>query len=97
MAADFLIAGFALFVFLAGWFALWTVGVQHDRAMRRLHVERWRQQRVAEFPDVSLVEPYAAAIEHTLTRANLATAEALVAAIERGHRPSMRGRWEVVA
>ncbi len=93
MTAAFIIGGCTLGLFLAGWFALWTVGVQHDRAMRRLHVERWRKERTVEMPDVSLVEPYAAAIEHTLTRANLVTADALVAVIERRHRP----RIEVVA
>ncbi len=93
MTAGLIAAGCTLGLFLAGWFALWTVGVQHDRAMRRAKVERWREERVVEFPNVSLVEPYQDAIEHTLTRANLVTADALVAAIERRHRP----RIEVVA
>ncbi len=85
MTAGLIAAGAFLALFLAGWFALWTVGVQHDREMRRLKVERWRQERVVEFPAVSLVEPYADAIEHTLTRANIQTAEALIEVIERRH------------
>ncbi len=93
MTSALILAGATLGLFLAGWFALWTVGVQHDRAMRRLKVERWRAERVVDLPDVSLVEPYAEAIEHTLTRANLVTADALVAVIERRHR----ARMEVVA
>ncbi len=87
VTAGLIAAGITLGLFLAGWFAIWTVGIQHDRAMRRLKVERWRKERAVEFPEVSLAEPYDEAIYHTLTSANLVTADALVAAIERRHRP----------
>ena len=92
MTGPLVAAALTLFIFVGGWFAWWEWGVTERKLIRQARVEAFRAAFNSAYPPVQLDAPYAAAITHTLLRAELASHDRLVSALDR--RPPV---LEVVA